>query len=354
MAIGVQRDLDETRRQLEGWLATRLPAAGPVEVSELRAPWNGFSNETLLFDAAWRSADGTDHREGLVARVRPAAQVFFEYDLRKQYRAMDALAGTDVPAPRMRWYEEDPHVLGAPFFVMDRVEGIIPPDNPTYHVADVCAAMSPASRAAMWWDGIEKLARIHRLDWRAHFAWLDEPRFGPTGIVQQLGWWEHYLRWGTEGRAHPICTPALAWLRDHQPADEPIGVIWGDARIGNLIFRDDRCVAVLDWEMAALGNPEADLGWWLFLDWHHSAGLDIPRLAGFPSHEETIARWEALTGLRAANQFYYAVFAAFRFAVIMIRVATLTRQAGMPTPEDFDVNNICTRRVAALLELPAP
>ena len=121
-----------------------------------------------------------------------------------------------------------------------------------------------------------------------------------------------------------------------------------------MIFREERCVAVLDWEMVSLGNPVQDLAWWLFLDWHHSAGFDAPRLDGFPSREATVARWESLTGFSARHLHYYEVFAAMRFAVIMVRVVALVREAGLPIPDDYDVNNACTKGLAKLLDLPYP
>lgn len=349
MAIGAQRDIDATRAQLAQWICPRL-GADAAEVPEITAPWNGFSNETLLFDVHWRRR-GEQRTERLVARVKPPVHVFPEYDLRKQYRAMELMGPTGVPVPRMRWYEDDPAVLGAPFFVMDRIDGAIPPDNPTYHVADVCASWSPESRRAAWLDGVAQMARIHRLDWRAAgFGWLDQPRWGPTGLAQQLGYYRHYLGWATDGHPHPTCDPGLRWLEEHAPREERLGLSWGDARVGNMIFADDRCAAVLDWEMAAILDPEADLAWWLFLDWHHSAGFGIDRLAGFPDPSETVAAWEARVDRPARHLPYYEVFAAFRFAVIMIRIAALTAAANLPIPENFAVDNVPSRRLAELLE----
>uniref|UniRef100_UPI00202888D2 phosphotransferase n=1 Tax=Caballeronia sp. ATUFL_F1_KS39 TaxID=2921766 RepID=UPI00202888D2 len=83
-------------------------------------------------------------------------------------------------------------------------------------------------------------------------------------------YYRRYLAWASDGKPQPTVDAGLAWLLANQPQDEPVGLSWGDARVGNMIFSDARCVAVLDWEMVALGNPEQDLGWWLFLDWHHS------------------------------------------------------------------------------------
>src|SRR5437763_35548 len=94
----------------------------------------------------------------------------------------------------------------------------------------------------------------------------------------------------------PILAHALAWLREHRYAPRHVALCWGDARLPNLIYRNDEVVGVLDWEMAFLGDPEADLGWWLFMHWATGEGYGFPPLEGFPGRGETIRRDEALTG----------------------------------------------------------
>jgi aminoglycoside phosphotransferase (APT) family kinase protein len=354
MAIGDQRDPEETRAQLTPWFAARLPGARDVAVENLVVPTIGFSNETLLLDLGWSDERGR-HQEPLVIRVRPKGQVFPEYDLARQYDVMQRLAGTDVPVPNMRWFEASDAVLGQSFYVMDRIVGVVPPDNPPYHVAGVCTEMSPASREALWWDGLDKLAKVHALDWKKlGFGYLDAPQWGKSPLEQQLNYYAHFLEWAYEGKQHPICAPALQWLRENRPSDEPVALCWGDSRIGNMMFHQDRCVAVLDWEMVALGNPEQDLAWWLFLDWHHSTGIGVDRLAGFPTKEATIARYEELTGRKVRHLHYYEVFAAFRFAVIMCRIVTLVQAAGLPMPDNYAIDNTCTQGLAGLLGMPRP
>jgi aminoglycoside phosphotransferase (APT) family kinase protein len=354
MAIGDQRDLDLARRNLVAYFARVLPGARDVDVQNLAAPGMGFSNETLLLDLSY-VRDGARHDEPLVIRVKPRAQVFPEYDLRRQYNVMQMLEPTDVPVPHMRWFEDGDDVLGASFYVMDRIAGNVPQDYPPYHVAGFCTELTPARRAALWWDGVDKLARVHRLDWQQlGFGFLARPDLGATPLAQQLEYYRRYLAWAGNDRPQPIVDASLAWLVAHQPRDEQVGLSWGDSRVGNMIFRDDRCVAVLDWEMVALGNPEQDLGWWLFLDWHHSGGIGVERLEGFPSRDETVARWEQLVGRNAQHLHYYEVFAAFRFAVVMIRIASLVRLAGLPAPDDMATNNTCTQGLARLLDLPPP
>jgi len=117
-----------------------------------------------------------------------------------------------------------------------------------------------------------------------------------------------------------------------------------------MIFAGARCRAVLDWEMATLGNPEQDLAWWLFLDRHHSEGIGIERLAGLPGREETVARYEELMGRPVRHLDYYEVFAAFRFAVIMCRLWQLLIAYGaVPADADPQASNIPARLLAGML-----
>jgi putative sterol carrier protein len=121
------------------------------------------------------------------------------------------------------------------------------------------------------------------------------------------------------------------------------------------MFRDSRVVAVLDWEMAFLGDPEADLGWWLFHDWASSSGYGLARLDGLPGKEETIRRYEELSGAPVRHSHYYEVWAAFRFGVIMARIASRLKEIGAPIPTpDFETNNVATQALARLLDLPPP
>jgi aminoglycoside phosphotransferase (APT) family kinase protein len=358
MGFGQGRDLEETRARLAEWARGRLPDAEQVAVESLAAPGNGFSNETLLFELAARRA-GVERRERLVARVAPLPggfQVFPGYDLAGQARVLRRLAPTEIPVPSVRFEEADPRFLGAPFYVMERVEGVIPPDSPPYHLAGACVEMSPERRTAIWWEGLEMLARIHRLDWKAAgLDFLDRAGSASSSLEYQLEDYRRFLFWAARGRPQPLAEAALRWLAEQLPAQEQAALCWGDARLPNMIFQGDRCVAVLDWEMATIGEPEQDLAWWLFLDWHHSTGIGAPRLAGFPSHDETLARCESLLGRPLRNLHYYAVFAAMRFAVIMIRVAQQMARLGLPEPApDFERNNPCTHRIAELLKLPPP
>jgi aminoglycoside phosphotransferase (APT) family kinase protein len=353
-----ERDLEQTRKDLEAWLATRLPDAdaGDVHVGELSGPGTtGFSSDTLIFDARWRSG-GADVSESLVARLRPSGMtVFPEYDIARQYRIQRILEERGIPTAPMRWLEEDERFLGAPFYVMGRVDGRIPTDTPPYHTGGWVAEIEPAEREALWWSGVDTLAAIHRVDWRASgLDFLERP--GATPLDAHLEQWERMHAW-VGGRPKPQVEYALRWMREQRPEDpEPTVLAWGDARIGNMIFGDDgRCAAVLDWEMAELGSPELDVAWFLFLDRHHSQGMGVERLKGFPSREATVARYEEKSGFRVRHLHYYEVFAALRFTILMARIAhQMTHYGFLPADSNFEVDNNCSRLLATLLELPPP
>jgi len=357
--IPQQRDPELTRTRLGEWLATKLPDAIGLSISELSGPAaTGFSNDTLLFDATWTEA-GTARTEGLVARIKPSGyQIFPEIDVALQHRVMKILGEhTDVPVPRMWWLEEDERVLGAPFFLMSRVDGDIPADNPPYTMGGWVFDARPDQRERLWWTGFEAMAKVHRLDWRAlGFDFLDHPELGKRGLDQQLTYYERYLEWAARGKPQPIAEAALDWVKTNRPSDEePPALCWGDSRISNQIFRDFECVAVLDWEMVTLGNPEQDLGWWIFLDRHFTEGLGIDRPPGFPSYDATVARYQELTGHTVRHLDFYQVFAGLRFAVIMMRVAQMAIEYElMPPDSDMETNNIVTQLLAKMLGLPAP
>jgi aminoglycoside phosphotransferase (APT) family kinase protein len=360
MPTAWERDLVSARENLLGFLRTKLPNATQLEISQLAAPQSsGFSNETLLFDLEWSEA-GRHRKASLVVRIQPTGfAVFPEYDMKLQYDCMRLLEPTSVPVPRMYWLEtDDLSVVGAPFYVMGRVEGRVPADRPPYPTEGWLKELPPADQARIWWGGIESMAAIHRLDWRAlGFGFVDKPELGRTGLDQQMAFYERYLRWAARGKPQPIVESAWEWLQKNKPGDEPDSLVWGDARIGNIIFAADGTepIAVLDWEMVTHGNGEQDLAWAIFLDRHHSEGIGVPKLPGFPSYAETIARYEELTGRSVRYQKFYTVFAGFRFAVIMSRIAQQMVHYGvMPADSTFETNNTVTQMLAQELGLPAP
>jgi aminoglycoside phosphotransferase (APT) family kinase protein len=358
MPVPDQRDPELTRTLLESWLRGRLPGAADIAVRDVQTPANnGFSAETLMFGASWREPDGSARDERLVAKVAPTGfQIFPEPRFSEQFRLLQILAGTGIAVPPVHWHEPDESVLGAPFYVMSRIDGQVPADMPPYHQAGWLTVASPAEREQVWWSGVSVLAQVHALSVGAlGLEFVDQTRYGPTGLQQRLAYYQHFLDWAYAGSV-PTVQAALDWLREHRPPEraDPV-LLWGDARIGNIIFSGGEVAAVLDWEMATLGQPEEDLAWFLLLDRHHSEGIGAARLAGFPDAAQTLQRYEQLTGRTLQDMAYYEVLSAAKFAVVMARIGQLFISYGLvPADNDFPYNNTATQLLAKILGLPSP
>ncbi len=327
-------DPGATRKALEQWFRDTHPEAREVRLGELEIPQaTGMSNITVSFRLRWREGDAGKQRQmHCVARLKPRRSVFPEYDLRHQYRIMESLAGeAKVPVPSL--LGEDPRgaLLGTPFFVMAHVDGLIPTDIPPYHMGGwLHDDATPQQRGALWRLGVEKMAAIHRLEYRRLGLDFLSPPARLSPLEQQLRYWEKFLHWSLDGAPHPLGEQALARLRRDAPKDEPIALCWGDARMGNIIFgrqlSQPKVAALLDWEMARLGNPVQDLAWWHFLDDSFWRGLNLPRLEGLPPPAEDLVQWEKHSGHSVRHYQYYYLLAAFKHTLIMSRIMFLQQQ----------------------------
>ncbi|MBS2534794.1 phosphotransferase family protein [Catenulispora sp. NF23] len=329
------RDPEDLRAALEPWLVRRTGATD-VEISDVRTPQtNGMSSETLLFDARWTAPPGESGGEEqfrqCVARLAPASDampIFPEYRMRDQFTVM-ALVGerTAVPVPRTLWYESDPEVLGAEFFVMERVEGLVPPDILPYTFGDNWLAQATDGQRRRLQDStVATLARIHAIPATAEeVAFLgDLTADGDTALRAHVDGWRDYYSWAHGEQPIPILEKTFAWLDAHWPTtvDTPV-LSWGDARIGNIMYRDFAPAAVLDWEMAGIAPREVDLGWLTFL---HRFFQDIaeffglPGLPGFLDPGDVASEYAARTGYRVRDPRFYEVYAALRHGIVMGRV----------------------------------
>jgi aminoglycoside phosphotransferase (APT) family kinase protein len=311
---GARRDPEQARRALASWLAPRIGATGRVGVSPVTSPGGtGVANETLLFDASW-SAAGRGHTEGFVARVASERPLYLDADIEVHAKVYEALADVDgVPVPRVYGYEPDESVLGAPFFVMERIEGEVPGDQPHWQTAGFVHDASPERRRAMWDEAVRVLATLHQVD-TTKFPFLAAER--PTsGLADHLAWWRRYLDDGSAGSPVDTLEEGHAWLLAHIPEPAPTGFSWGDSRFANIMFRRDRVVAIFDWDTASLAGAEADLAWWRFMD-----GPAAAELPGIGDGDELVQRWEELTGRQVRDLEWYDVFTSYRLGVVMLNL----------------------------------
>lgn len=333
-----RRDLGEVGERLAAW--ARAQVAPDAVVTDAASPGNGMSSETVLFEMA---VDGRTER--FAARLAPMADVypvFPDYDIELQARCMRLVRErTAVPVPEVRWVELDPSWLGTPFLVMGRIDGSAPPDIPPYVFEGWVLDATPEQRAALQRRTVEALVGIHAVSAEeADLGFLDRDAAGATPLRRQVAAQRDYYEWARDGIAYPLIERTFAWLDENFPPEGPAVCLWGDARIGNVLYRDFTPVAVLDWEMAALGPREVDVAWMIFL---HTFFDDLAVRFGLPGMDDfmqpaaVVADYEESSGVTLGDLRWFAVFAALRFAIVSVRTSTRGIAYGqMEQPADPD------------------
>jgi len=361
MAIPQDRDIEALKASLSEWMNTR-PGVSGAEVTELVNPEaSGFSNETLVCDAVY-TLDGQIRDSGIVVRKRPTDYAIFPfYDMSVQYRSMQNMAACgSVPVPEILWVEDTGEVLGEPFFIMGRLHGRVPSDNPPFFQEGWVFEATPEQQATLYNSSVDTLAAVAKTDWKANgFDFVERPDYGAPGFAQQLGYQRFYANWASEDRPKPLIDAALDWFDANDPSGSmPVELNWGDARPSNLMYGDDfKVMAVFDWEMADLGPGEVDLGWFLYMNRFLSEGAGIDWLPGFADREGTIARWEKAMGRKAEHVDFFEAWGCLRFCIILVAIVNMQVKFGAFDAEfgaEYELNNPSTQMLAQYLGLPAP
>jgi len=310
---------------VEAWLAPRLGADRVVMVDARQPSGQGFSAETVMFTAeCHRGSDVSQER--LVLRLENAEPAIYPAqsseelgEIEIQHRVMTAIAAhATVPVAPVIGYEADASVAGRPFFVMRFIEGQVPIESPLYTQEGFFTEATPEQRHRLISSGIEAMAAMHRVDWRAAgLEWL-VPTGTTPGSTAQLDLWQGFGDHELRGREHPLLEQTWEWLRRELPTDgEPV-LCWGDPRPGNIIFRDFSPVCLTDFEAAYIGPAELDLGWWLMFD--RTTHPDGTRLEGDPDRDEQRRLYFEAAGREPVDTTAHEVFAAARYCVIVVRV----------------------------------
>ncbi|GLY38875.1 putative phosphotransferase [Amycolatopsis sp. NBRC 101858] len=326
VAPGV-RDLDDLVHLLTGWLAERLPRAAGLRLSGLTYPrGSGQSAETILFDAHWRE-DGVDRTRGLVVRIKPSEFKLFRDDVFfEEFALMRALGEHGaVPVAPVLWLEESPALLGSPFFVMEKLRGRVAVSVPSYLEKGWVAEATTAQRAVLWESCVRTLATLPSVPLSA------VPFLVPAGGDGFGGEWSRWAGFLDElerpDRPLPRHRAVLRRLEASIPAHRPEGIVWGDARIGNMLVDDEfGVVALMDWEQPSAGGALHDLGWWLINQRGKSLPLGGRLLPGMLDRADTVALWEQVTGIRAEAIDWYEAFAAYKMACLMVNLYDLRGQ----------------------------
>jgi len=343
------RDISTIPTVLSEWLATQLGTRPEVTV-ESGVDTNGMSSETIILTGRW-SDGGAEVEQKWVARVAPTAQdvpVFSAYRMDHQFELLRRVAElTDVPVPAVRWIEPTGEVLGSPFFLMDHVEGIVPPDVMPYTFGGNWFADAPADRQRLLQDStVEVLAKLHAIpDAATTFGFLaeaDPP--GDTPLRRHFNWLREWYEFAVPDiGVSPLVERALTWLEDNFPADvaarDPV-LVWGDSRIGNVLYDDFRPVAVLDWEMATIGPRELDVSWIIFA---HMVFQELAGLAGLPGLPEVMreddvrATYRRHTGLELGDLRWFYVYSAVIWCVVFMRTGARRVHFGeVEKPDDIE------------------
>lgn len=353
------------RSRLEKWLGTKMLKAKDITISDVNRPSVGASSETSLFDIRWDNA-GERQSMAVVLRSAPYSEpgirgVFPEYDVSSQFRIMKVLQeNTDVPVARVLWLEEDPSIIGVPFYLMQKLDGDVVQDRPPYHGSGVYFDETPEIRRQMCWDLLEILARLHGADWRClGLDFLVIPGAETDPVDRQLAYWDRYLNhWVKESsqETHPTMEAALVWLKENRYEPKRIALCWGDAKLSNVLYSkpDRRVLALMDWEMAFIGDPEADLASWYISDLRANLGSGLPPLEGTPDKEEMIAHYEKYVGSSVNNFLFNEVLATFWRGLVQLRIMKNLRGQGIPISDEMMLNNFPTQHLSRLLGLPLP
>lgn len=331
------------------WLSTVLPEGTTPEVTvESGVDANGMSSETIILTARW-TQDGKPTEQRFVTRVAPTAQdvpVFPSYRLDHQFDVIRLVAElTDVPVPRVRWLEPTGAVLGAPFFLMDYVEGIVPPDVMPYTFGgNWFYDAAPQSQRRLQDSTIEVLAKLHAIpDATSTFGFLANGS-GTNALERHFAWVRSWYDFAVPdiGRS-PLLERTFEWLQTNWPADvaatEPV-LLWGDARVGNVLYADFLPVAVLDWEMTALGPRELDVAWLIFAHMVFQELAGLATLSGLPDvlrEDDVRETYRRLTGVELGDLRWFYAYSGVMWACVFMRTGARRMRFGeIEKPDDVE------------------
>ncbi|GAA1970227.1 phosphotransferase family protein [Nocardioides panacihumi] len=268
----------------------------------------GSQNELYLVD---RGGEQMALRRPPARDVAASAQV-----LMREARLLRALAGTDVPHARLRGVTDDPAVIGAPFYVMDLVDGWSPMNGGWAAPFDT----DLEARRGLAIELVDGAAKMARVDWRAQGL----EGFGkPDGFLErQVDRWLSHLS-GYKFRDIPGLDETARWLREHTPRTFEPGIMHGDYQFANVMYRHGapaKLAAIIDWEMATIGDPLLDLGW-VLVGWppegdamKYARYLDY---GGMPPRDDMLEHYARVSGRDVSYVDYYVILARFKLAIVL-------------------------------------
>ncbi len=313
MSINLPPLVDE--QKLSQYLTVRLPGAEAGRPLTATKIGTGHSNETFLI----QRGSGPVAEEWVLRRPPRGPLLPTAHDVGREYALISALIGTALRVPQPVLFCADESVIGAPFYLMENISGVVIRS----HMPEAFA--NPAGRADLAEELIRTLVTLHAVDWQA--VGLDKLGKPEGYLARQLKRWTGQLD-KSRTREIPELDAVSEWLSEHLPVSPPATVVHGDFRIDNVMYAAQppaKVLAVLDWEMATIGDPLADLGY-LLSNWREP-GDPPPQLGhamdnvtdqpGFPSREQLAARYQELSGRSVTNLRFYEALAVWKLAILL-------------------------------------
>ncbi len=314
---------------LEAYLRQSWP--GFQRIESLQQFPGGYSNLTYLLK--------TNLGEAVLRRPPFGAAIKGGHDMGREFRVLSALKGRLDAIPQPLLQCEDESVIGAPFYLMERVKGVILRGHSVKELK-----WGPAQMRALSEATVDTLARLHRLD-------VSQPELAslgkPAGYTERqvAGWIKRYYKAATE--RVPQMDELAEWMRQHRPSDQPPALIHNDFKYDNLVLDPEqpaRIRAILDWEMATLGDPLMDLGTTLAY-WTEAkeaermplAAANLSWLPGNLNRQEVLERYVEQRGISLQNPLFYYIYGAFKIGVIVQQIYYRYRKGHTQDPRFADL-----------------
>ncbi|HAJ34641.1 MAG TPA: phosphotransferase family protein [Chloroflexi bacterium] len=340
--VRLGEELDSAK--LAHYLLTNLPGAtGPLAVAQFPG---GFSNLTYLLRLG---------SQELVLRRPPfGAAIKSAHDMGREYRVLRALHSVYPKVPRPLLYCDDLTVIGAPFYVMARLHGVILRGQ-----APAALGLTPPLMAAIGRAAIDNLAHIHAIDYAA--AGLGDLGRPQGYVARQIdGWIKRYRAAQTDDLA--TIEALIHWLTTHQPAESGVALIHNDYKFDNLMLNPQdltEIIAVLDWEMCTIGDPLLDLGTTLGY-WIEpgdppalQAMLGLTAAPGNLTRQAVVERYASASGRAVGEPLFYYLYGVFKIAVIVQQIYARYRRGATQDARFAGLGaviNACGRLGAAAVE----
>lgn len=304
----------EFATQLAAYLQTKIPDAQNLQVRNILQIPGGASKLTYSVDAVWDGPEGQKSWGLIVRKNQPAGPTDTTPDV--EYRIYEILGNkTSIPVPKVLWLEEDHKWLGQPFFVMERIEGVISSNDQQTLLTQYRHIHEKLGQQVA-----HILADTHNLDWQSlGMSFLGEAPAPDKAALHEVEHWEGVMH-REQLEPQPELEAAFCWMKRHLPPPaQRITIVHGDYRVGNFLYNDSGIIAFLDWELAHLGDPIEDVAWACMMSFPRLGRTD--RLPGLVSRDQFLRWYQERSGITVDPEalLFWEVFANVRTAIILLQ-----------------------------------